>query len=265
MGVTVGVKFKAEGKTYFFDGGELELKKGDKVIVETEEGVSIGMISRTSIPHEEITMPLKKVVRIAIEEDIKLKDSNIEKEVYAKKFCIEKIQEAGLKMNLFYVESALDGTKLTFYFTAEGRIDFRNLVKQLVKEFRVRIEMRQVGIRNKARMCGGIGRCGRTICCSSYIDKFDPVSIKMAKEQGLSLNPTKISGLCGRLMCCLNFENYTYQNIKENMPKIGTTIITEKLKGVVIRHNVVSNRICIKTEDDKEIEIEIDDIIGEEE
>jgi len=163
-------------------------------------------------------------------------------------------------MNLFSVESTFDASRLTFFFTADGRVDFRKLVKRLVKEFRTRIEMRQVGIRNQAKMCGGIGRCGREICCSAFIEKFEPVSIKMAKQQGLSLNPTKISGQCGRLMCCLTYENKTYQQLKSSFPKVGKTIQAKDKKGKVIRHNVIGRRIAIRLGDGTEMEIGVDEI-----
>ena len=181
-------------------------------------------------------------------------------------FCIVAfncIKELGLNMNLFYVESSFDAGKLTFFFTSEGRVDFRQLVKMLVKKFGVRIEMRQVGIRNQAKMSGGIGRCGREICCSAFIEKFGPVSIRMAKEQGLSLNPTKISGQCGRLMCCLTFEYEMYQMIRTQFPKIGKTVKTKNGKGEVIRHNAIVNRIAIRLDNDQDIEVGLDEIIKE--
>jgi cell fate regulator YaaT (PSP1 superfamily) len=163
-------------------------------------------------------------------------------------------------MNLFFVEKSFDGNKYTFFFTSEGRVDFRQLVKMLVKQLGVRIEMRQVGIRNQAKMCGGVGRCGRELCCSSFLEKFEPVSIRMAKEQGLSLNPTKISGQCGRLMCCLTYEFNTYKKLKKDMPKIGRSVITSSGKGKVIRHSAISNRITVRLEDGMEIETAVDQL-----
>jgi len=186
------------------------------------------------------------------------KNKTLEKTAY--NFCLECIARLKLEMNLFSVESTFDANKLTFFFTAEGRVDFRQLVKMLVKEYRVRIEMRQVGIRNQAKMCGGIGRCGREICCSAFIGNFEPVSIKMAKEQGLSLNPTKISGQCGRLMCCLTFENATYKALKKKVPKIGKTLTIDGQKGKVIRHNVICDRITVRLEEGSEVDVSIDDI-----
>ncbi len=257
----VGVRFKPAGKVYNFDAGLFVLKLGDSVIVETENGLSFGIIvTPPEVIEEEPKIPLKKVHRLANENDFSQLDKNLEVEKAAQEFCLECIQQLNLKMNLFSVESTFDSTKLTFYFTAEGRVDFRQLVKMLVKEYRIRIEMRQVGIRNQAKMCGGIGRCGRMICCSQFLEKFDPVSIRMAKEQNLSLNPTKISGLCGRLMCCLTFENETYKILKKEFPKIGKRVKIANCEGKVIRHNVIGNKIGIKKEDGHEIEVKLDEI-----
>ena len=213
----IGIRFKAAGKIYDFNCGAYVLNTGDRVIVETENGLCFGTVavppmSREKKPESE---PLKKVYRPATEADIRQIEKNKDLEDRAYTFCKECIQELGLDMNLFSIESNFDTSKLTFYFTADGRVDFRKLVKMLVKEFRTKIEMRQVGIRNQAKMCGGIGRCGRELCCSAFMTKFDPVSIKMAKRQGLSLNPTKISGVCGRLMCCLTFEDGIYRKPTE--------------------------------------------------
>ncbi len=207
--------------------------------------------------------PLKKVFRLASQTDFRQRDKNLETEKQTHTYCLECIKELGLRMNLFSVESSFDASKLTFFFTSEGRVDFRQLVKMLVKKLGVRIEMRQVGIRNQAKMCGGIGRCGREICCSAFMGKFGPVSIRMAKEQGLSLNPTKISGLCGRLMCCLTFEYETYQALRTQFPKIGKTVTTRNGKGQVIRHNPICNRISIRLDGGQDIEIELNEIINQ--
>jgi cell fate regulator YaaT (PSP1 superfamily) len=235
---------------------------GDKVIVTTEQGLGYGVIATPPVPLSERSSksPLKKVFRLATELDTEQREKNIQLEKEAFDYCQKEVETLKLDMNLFSVESTFDTSKLTFFFTAEGRVDFRQLVKNLVKQFRVRIEMRQVGIRNQAKMCGGLGRCGREICCSSYIEKFEPVSIRMAKEQGLSLNPTKISGLCGRLMCCLTFENETYRALKKDFPKIGKTVTSPKGKGKVIRHNVICGRLTLKLEDDSEVDFHIRDI-----
>lgn len=208
----VGVRFKPAGKIYDFNGGAYVLNTGDNVIVETEHGLSFGTVSvpPSGIAESEITKPLKKVCRPATVDDVHKVHLNTDLEKAAHSHCRECVTTLGLRMNLFSVESNFDGSKLTFFFTADGRIDFRNLVKMLAKRFKTKIEMRQVGIKNQTKMCGGLGRCGRELCCSSFMARFDPVTIKMAKKQRLSLNPTKISGACGRLMCCLAFEYRHY-------------------------------------------------------
>ncbi len=266
----VGVRFKPAGKVYDFDCGAFVLNMGDPVIVETEQGLGFGLVAVSPRPHERSAgdKPLKKVFRLATDKDFSQLEKNRGNQRRAHLFCQECIEKLGLKMNLFTVESTFDASKLTFFFTAEGRVDFRELVKLLVREFRTRIEMRQVGIRNKAKLCGGLGRCGRQLCCATFMEKFEPVSIRMAKEQGLSLNPTKISGLCGRLMCCLTFENDTYKRLKsecrkESWPKIGKTINTPQGKGKVIRYNVIGNRIAVRLEGGQETEISVDAIIKE--
>jgi cell fate regulator YaaT (PSP1 superfamily) len=207
--------------------------------------------------------PLKKVFRKANEKDLNQVEYNMALEREAHAFCLKSIKALELKMNLFSVESTFDASRLTFFFTADGRVDFRQLVKTLVKQFRIRIEMRQVGIRNQAKMCGGMGRCGRMFCCSSFMEKFEPVSIRMAKQQGLSLNPTKISGQCGRLMCCLTFENETYRKLKQAFPKIGKDVTTKNGPGKVTRHNVICNRLTVRLEEGGEAEISLDDIIND--
>jgi cell fate regulator YaaT (PSP1 superfamily) len=227
MNQIVGVRFKPAGKIYDFRCGAFVLKAGDPVIVETENGLGFATVARPAAPEAtspeatspittpndapEPSHPLKKVYRPATEADFAQLQKNAEIEKQAFAFCRGCIRELGLQMHLFLTECNFDASKITFFFTADGRVDFRKLVKLLVKEFRTKIEMRQVGIRNQAKMCGGVGRCGRELCCSSFMTKFDPVSIRMAKNQGLSLNPTKISGVCGRLMCCLIFENEIYE------------------------------------------------------
>lgn len=258
-----GIRFKPAGKVYDFDCGAFVLKRGDHVIVETEQGLGFGTVIVSPVSREETESgrPLKKVFRLANENDFRQIQKNLETEKRAHEFCARSIRELNLQMNLFSVEINFDGSKLTFFFTSEGRVDFRQLVKRLVKEFDVRVEMRQVGIRNQAKMCGGLGRCGRKICCSTFIEKFAPVSIRMAKEQSLSLNPTKISGQCGRLMCCLTFENDTYIALKEKFPKTNKSVITKSTKGKVLRHNVICNRLTIRDDEGREIEIGLEDII----
>ncbi len=264
----VGIRFKPAGKVYDFDCGAFVLNRGDHVIVETEQGLGFGIVAVPPVAKDESAADrsgkgLKKVFRLASEKDFNQREKNIETEQHAHAFCLKCIKELGLKMNLFSVGSSFDASKLTFFFTSEGRVDFRQLVKMLVKELGARIEMRQVGIRNQAKMCGGIGRCGREICCSAFMQKFGPVSIRMAKEQGLSLNPTKISGQCGRLMCCLTFEYETYQTIKAKFPKIGKIVKTKNGEGKVIRHNAICNRIAIRLDDGQEVEAGLNEIIQE--
>jgi len=267
MAKIVGVKFNSFGKVYDFDSGAFVLKCGDCVIVETEQGLCFGTVAVSPVPCGErlSDRPLKKVFRLANEKDCKQLEKNLEKEKSAQAFCIKCINTLKLKMNLFVVESSFDGSKLTFFFTAEGRVDFRQLVKMLINQFGVRIEMRQVGIRNQAKMTGGVGRCGRPICCSLFMNTFEPVSIRMAKDQNLSLNPTKISGLCGRLMCCLTYEYKMYKKLKKKFPKIGKTVNTVNGQGKVIRHNVIRNRLTIRMDEGQEIELPLDDIIKEQE
>ena len=263
----VGIQFKPAGKVYDFESGAFVLKSGDHVIVETEQGLGFGTVVSPPRPSENQKggRPLKKVFRLATEKDFNQRQENLADEKSAYIYCLECIRKLGLKMNLFSVEKSFDGNKYTFFFTAEGRVDFRQLVKMLVQKLGVRIEMRQVGIRNQAKMCGGIGRCGRQLCCSTFLDKFDPVSIRMAKEQNLSLNPTKISGQCGRLMCCLTYEFETYQKLKKSMPRLGKMVTTPSGKGKVIRQNAICNRVAVRLDDDLEVEFSVDQINLQEE
>ena len=255
-----GVKFKKAGKIYDFKSDAFVLKEGDRVIVETEHGLGFGTIATPPVEIEKSEKKLKQIVRVATKEDF-LKREEIKKlEQNAHDFCIKSINRLELLMNLFSVECTFDHNKLTFFYTADGRIDFRELIKLLVKEFNIRIEMRQVGIRNLSKHYGGIGKCGRELCCSSFMHTFEPVSIKMAKEQGLSLNPTKISGVCGRLMCCLTFENKTYKSLKRSMPKLGKTVTVKEGKGRVIRQNVLRESVTIRIDDDTQIEIPVKDL-----
>jgi cell fate regulator YaaT (PSP1 superfamily) len=264
MSKKVGVRFKSGGKIYDFDSGAFVLNLDDPVIVETERGLGFGVVAvapEPMDPEKEGRSNLKKVFRLATEKDFIQREQNAELERRAHGYCIEAISRLKLQMNLFSVESTFDTSRLTFFFTADGRVDFRQLVKILVKEFRVRIEMRQVGIRNQAKMCGGLGRCGRELCCSSFLNKFEPVSIRMAKEQGLSLNPTKISGQCGRLMCCLTYENETYIRQKKGFPKLGKMVNTDMGRGKVIRHNPLASQFTIRTEEGKEVDMGPDQVI----
>ncbi len=262
MSKAVGIRFKPAGKIYDFDCGAYVLNPGDHVVVQTDQGLGFGTVAVAPKPIDEAPRkrPLKKIYRLATEKDFEQLEKNVRSENAAHVYCLRCIRDLRLNMNLFSVESTFDGGKLTFFFTAEARVDFRELVKMLVKKLGVRVEMRQVGIRNQAKMCGGLGRCGRELCCSSWIDKFDPVSIRMAKDQGLSLNPTKISGQCGRLMCCLTYEHKTYSTLKKQFPKIGKTIDTRWGRGKVMRHNVLGGRMVVRLEDNSEQEITLEDL-----
>ncbi len=262
MKKVVGIKFKQEGKTYDFDAGPYVLDRGDYVIVETERGLGFGTVYT---PAREIDLnktrkDLKKIFRPADEDDIGQHMNNLEVEKRAYQSCLQYIRELGIVMNLVDVECLFDRSKIIFYFTADGRVDFRELVKKLVQEFSVRIEMRQVGVRNKAKMCGGLGRCGREICCASFIDHFFPVSVKMAKVQALSLNPTKISGSCGRLMCCLAFEYDTYCELKNKFPNCGTIVETKKGKGRVVRQELLRGCVAVQFDEGTETELLLSEI-----
>lgn len=228
MKIIIGVSFRQAGKVYFFDPGDEQIERGEHVIVETAKGVEYGtvVVSNREMAEEKIVAPLKKIIRVATskDEDIELKNREKEKDAY--KICIEKIAKHRLEMKLIAAEYTFDNNKLLFYFTADGRIDFRELVKDLASVFRTRIELRQIGVRDETKICGGIGICGRTLCCHSYLSEFAPVSIKMAKEQNLSLNPTKISGVCGRLMCCLKNEEEAYEELNSRLPHIGSHVKT---------------------------------------
>ncbi|NPV26885.1 MAG: stage 0 sporulation family protein [Firmicutes bacterium] len=215
----VGIRFKKAGKIYYFDPGNFSLSVGSKVIVETARGIEFGevVIGPRHVPEEEIVSPLKKVIRVATPEDEKHVEENRRKEKEGFQICLKKIAEHELPMKLIDVEYTFDNSKIIFYFTAEGRVDFRELVKNLASIFRTRIELRQIGVRDEAKMLGGIGSCGRVLCCAAFLGDFEPVSIRMAKDQNLSLNPTKISGICGRLMCCLKYETDSYDSVKESM------------------------------------------------
>lgn len=236
----VGVRFKKAGKIYYFDPVELPVTQEQHVIVETARGIEYGkvVIGRKTVGESDVVLPLKKVMRIADENDARLVEENKSAARNALVSCLDKIKEHQLKMKLVDVEYTFDRNKIIFYFTAEGRVDFRELVKDLASIFRTRIELRQIGVRDEAKMLGGIGPCGRILCCSSWLGDFEPVSIKMAKDQNLSLNPTKISGLCGRLMCCLKYEHDNYESSKDELPTIGSRIVSSLGPGKVIGLNI---------------------------
>lgn len=255
----IGVRFRTAGKIYFFSPGKLEIKRGDSVIVETARGVEFGRVvsGPKEVKEEEVVQPLKSVIRIATEQDKKTEEKNREKEKEAFKICQEKIRKHGLEMKLIDAEYTFDNNKVLFYFTADGRIDFRELVKDLAAVFRTRIELRQIGVRDETKIRGGIGICGRPLCCSTYLSEFAAVSIKMAKEQNLSLNPTKISGVCGRLMCCLTNEEETYEELNSQLPSVGDSVTTsDGLTGTVQSLSVLRKlvKVVVNLEnDEKEI------------
>lgn len=257
MARVIGVKFKESGKSYYFDPRDTELKQGDEVIVETARGMEYGVVAHgvKEIPDDEVIQPLREVVRAATDTDREQLKKNKEKEREAFLICEEKIAAHKLEMKLVDVEYTFDSNKILFYFTADGRIDFRELVKDLASVFRTRIELRQIGIRDEAKMLGGIGICGRGLCCSTFLEGFHPVSIKMAKEQGLSLNPTKISGNCGRLMCCLKYEQNCYDELAKITPSAGAIVMTPDGKGVV--HSVLMLKGIITVRLDNETDGEL--------
>ena len=248
----VGVRFKKPGKVYFFDPGELQITNKDFVIVETSQGQEYGevVISNRTMPDENIIKPLKKVIRIATYKDKKQEEENKKKEKEAFEICKKKIKEHNLEMTLTDVEFKFDNSKVLFYFTAEGRIDFRDLVKDLASIFKTRIELRQIGVRDEVKRIGGNGVCGRELCCCSFLGNFETVSIKMAKEQNMSLNPSKISGNCGRLMCCLKYEQNVYEEKMKRLPKIGAIVKTADGEGIVEGVETLKERLRVKLKDD---------------
>lgn len=243
-----GVRFKKAGKIYYFDPDNLQVEKGTNVIVETARGMEFGMVTSgiKEVPESEIVPPLKKIVRIADENDAAQHKENIRKKQRALELCQEKVTKHNLSMKLIDVEYTFDNSKIIFYFTADGRVDFRELVKDLAGVFKMRIELRQIGVRDEAKMVGGIGTCGKGLCCHTWLPEFEPVSIKMAKVQNLSLNPTKISGICGRLMCCLKYENDIYYELRKGMPEQGERIKTEDGIGIVFDTNILENKIKVR-------------------
>ena len=254
----IGVRFRAAGKIYFFDPGKLTIEKGDNVIVETARGVEFGTVvgEPKEVEEDKVIQPLKPVDRVATEKDKKQEEENKEKEKKAFEICLEKIKKHELDMKLIDAEYTFDNNKVLFYFTADGRIDFRELVKDLASVFKTRIELRQIGVRDETKIRGGIGVCGRPLCCHTHLPEFIPVSIKMAKEQNLSLNPTKISGVCGRLMCCLKHEEETYEELNKKLPNVGDFVnTTDGKRGEVQSVNVLRQlvKILVEVDDEKEI------------
>ena len=259
MVTVVGVRFKKAGKIYYFDPEGVETIKGDFVIVETARGIEFGevVVGPKDVHETDIVAPLKKVIRVVTEEDKLRHQENQQKEKDALEVCLEKIKEHALEMKLIDVEYTFDNNKVIFYFTADGRVDFRELVKDLAAIFKTRIELRQIGVRDEAKMIGGIGPCGKSLCCSSWLGDFEPVSIKMAKDQSLSLNPAKISGICGRLFCCLKYEHNLYQQIIDKIPGIGAIVQTIDGEGTVIESNVLLEQVKIKMKNKQENSEEI--------
>lgn len=266
MVIVVGVRFKKAGKIYYFNPDEWDIEKGNCVIVETARGVEFGhvVVGPKEVTEDEIVPPLKDVLRIATDEDFQIHRENEKKAEEAFSICIDKIEEHNLEMKLVDVEYTFDNNKVIFYFTADGRVDFRELVKDLAAIFRTRIELRQIGVRDEAKMIGGLGPCGNPTCCTTFLGDFDPVSIKMAKEQGLSLNPTKISGLCGRLMCCLKYEHEVYEEVLERLPEVGALVSTPLGEGTIVEVYTLLEKVKVKVklEDDTEdiFTYRIDDI-----
>ena len=255
----IGVRFRTAGKVYFFDPLEYDIKRGDHVIVETARGVEFGTVvgDPKEVEEDKVIQPLKPVLRIATEKDVEQEAANKEKEKEAFKICLEKIRKHGLAMKLIDAEYTFDNNKVLFYFTADGRIDFRELVKDLAAVFKTRIELRQIGVRDDTKILGGIGICGRPLCCHTHLSEFIPVSIKMAKEQNLSLNPTKISGVCGRLMCCLKHEEETYEELNRRLPNVGDQVTTKDgQKGEVQSVNILRQlvKVIVENGDTKEIQ-----------
>lgn len=244
----IGVRFKPVGKVYYFDPLDFDIKRGDHVVVETSRGVEYGevIVGVKAVEDSVVIKPLKGVLRIANEEDTRRRNENKEKEKEAFAICLEKIEKHGLDMKLVEVEYAFDGNKILFYFTADGRVDFRELVKDLASVFRTRIELRQIGVRDESKTLGSIGVCGRNLCCSQFLGEFVPVSIKMAKEQGLSLNPSKISGACGRLMCCLKYEQDTYEALMQESPRLGAAVSTPEGNGVVTSVALIKGTVKVR-------------------
>ena len=248
MATVIGVRFKKAGKVYYFDPDGIWPRPGDNVIVETARGVEFGEVvtgSRT-VNDAQIVSPLKKVIRVATEEDVRRAENNERREKEAFQICQERIARHKLDMKLVSVEFTFDNNKIIFYFTANGRVDFRDLVKDLASVFKIRIELRQIGVRDEAKMLGGLGSCGRQICCGAFLGDFQPVSIKMAKEQNLSLNPTKISGQCGRLMCCLKYEQDNYEQVLKRVPRVGRDVVTPDGVGVISEINCIKEKVKVR-------------------
>ena len=256
---TVGVKFKYNDKIYRFNAGGLDLQVNDRVVADTEKGICIGIVVRKADKEDASVSDksLKRILRKADKNDLDLEERNLEKGKEVYQICMEEINNCELPMKLVNVECFFDNSKIIFYFTAENRVDFRELVKRLAQIFHIRIEMRQIGVRNETKMLGGMGNCGREFCCSSFLQDFVPVSVRIAKDQNMALNPSKISGVCGRLMCCLTFEHETYVNFKKNMPKCGKRVVVSHGKGKILEQNVIEQKVTVELEDGRVIKVPI--------
>jgi len=261
----VAIQFTPAGKLYDFNAGTLDLKPGDRVVVETERGSALGMVVTAPVETaaEKITTTLSTVKRLLGPDDDRTIQHHTLREKEARDFCIRRIKERGLDMKLVRVEYLFDGSKAIFYFTADGRIDFRELVKDLAHTFHTRIEMRQIGVRDEAKMVGGLGICGRELCCSSFLRDFQPVSVKMAKEQNLALNPSKISGQCGRLLCCLDYEYETYCSLRKNFPKSGKYVRTAQVDGTVEKTNLLTGELLLRQKDGKQVSVHLNELVDE--
>jgi len=263
MPIVVKIRFEEFGKCFDFDADSMELNKGEAVIVETEQGTEVGWVVASPKPvfEEKLKKPLKPILRKATEEELGRFQHLRLQEEEAFKFCFNKIRSRELPMKLVDVRFGFDGARVVFYFTSETRVDFRELVRELVKEYRTRIEVRQIGVRDQAKRMGGLGCCGRLLCCRTFLHEFEPVSIRMAKEQNLSLNPSKISGVCGRLMCCLSYEYQTYEELKKTLPRVGSKVKTPKGPGVVKQLNILGQKAIIELDSGQEAEFPADQLL----
>jgi cell fate regulator YaaT (PSP1 superfamily) len=262
MPLVVGVSFRKVGKVYYFDPGDLQLNEGDYVIAETARGIEFGyvMVSPKSVTEEELVAPLKKIVRVASSQDVDRENANREKEHTAYEVCQKKILEHNLPMKLLEAEYTFDGSQVTFSFSAENRVDFRELVKDVAGALKTKVQLHQIGVRDEAKLIGGYGTCGRSLCCSTFLSNFEPVSMKMAKDQSLFLNPTKFSGVCGKLMCCLRYEHDYYKDMKERFPSVGAIIPTPKGQGKVVDANVVSCKLMVELEGEVLVEFHMEEL-----
>ena len=262
MPLVVGVSFRRVGKVYYFDPGDLKLREGDFVIAETAHGIEFGevMIEPRDVPEEELIAPLKRILRYATGDDLEREAINRDKERQAMETCERKIAEHGLPMKLIDAEYTFDGSQATFSFTAESRVDFRELVRDLASTLKTKVQLHQVGVRDQAKLIGGFGPCGRSLCCAAFLNAFDPVSMKMAKDQSLFLNPDKFSGVCGKLMCCLRYEHEFYKDAKDHLPAVGAVVPTERGPGKVVDVNVVSGMLTVEMEDEVTLHVHVSDL-----